>query len=159
MRKEDRSFFMEVAVKEAFKGIQNQNGGPFGAVITHNGKVIAKTHNRVISSKDPTAHAEILAIREASKFLDKFDLSDCEIFSTCEPCPMCLSAILWARIKKLYYGCTRNDAEDIGFDDRVIYEIIDIKKEKKLLKKIMIDRDKCLLPFIEWSKKQNKITY
>ena len=72
---------------------------------------------------------------------------------------MCLSAILWARIKKLYYGCTRNDAEDIGFDDRVIYEIIDIKKEKKLLKKTMIDRDKCLLPFIEWSKKQNKITY
>lgn len=159
MNNKERNFFMEVAVEEAFKGIRNNYGGPFGAVITKNGVIISKTHNRVISSKDPTAHAEILAIRETSKILNTFDLSDCEIYSTCEPCPMCLAGILWARIKTLYYGCTRDDAAEIGFDDRVIYEIIDIKKEKEHLKKIILNRERCLQPFKEWSEKTDTIIY
>ncbi|MGI6595504.1 MAG: nucleoside deaminase [Elusimicrobia bacterium] len=159
MNKQEKNAFMEAAVKEAFKGVRGNHGGPFGAVVVQNGIILARAHNKVVSSKDPTAHAEILAIRKTSKILNRFDLSDCEIYSSCEPCPMCLAAILWARIKKIYYGCTRDDAAAIGFDDRVIYEILDIKKEKKHLKKIMLNRERCLQPFKEWTDKTDRITY
>ena len=150
---------MKLAVDEALSGARKNEGGPFGAVVVKGGKLVSQAHNRVLKTGDPTAHAEILAIRKASKRLGRFDLSGCEIYSTCEPCPMCMAAILWSRIKKLYYGCTKEDAERIGFDDRRFYRVIDIKNDKKLLVKKQIDRKSCLAAFMEWDKKADKIIY
>ena len=150
---------MKIANEEAEKGMNANDGGPFGAVITKNGKIIAQGHNKVIRTNDPTAHAEITAIREATKKLGKFDLSDCEIYSSCEPCPMCLSAIHWAKMKKLYFGCTRKDAEEIGFDDKFIYDVIKGTAKKKQVKVINLDRKDCLVPFNDWMKKSNKVNY
>lgn len=150
---------MEIAVKEAFEGMRRNEGGPFGAVITKGGALLARTHNSVLHTNDPTAHAEILAIRQASLKLGRFDLSDCEIYSTCEPCPMCLASILWARIPVLYYGCTKDDAENIGFDDQKFYNVIEIKDAPSLLKKIQVNRDECLAPFKEWQEKTDKTIY
>ena len=119
---------MQEAIKEAKKGIAKKHGGPFGAVIVCKGKVIAKAHNTVLAS-DATSHAEINAIRKASKKLKRFDLSDCEIYSTCEPCPMCFYAIQWANIKKVFYGASSKDASKIGFRDKELYEILNGKKK------------------------------
>ena len=151
--------FMKIALKEAEKGMRTGEGGPFGAVIVKNGKIISKGHNEVIKTNDPTAHAEIVAIRKASKKLKRFDLSDCVIYSTCEPCPMCLSAILWAKIKKLYYICSKDDAAEIGFDDKYIYDVIKGKTKKSRLKKVRIDDNSCLELFKEWQNKPDKIEY
>ena len=123
MNKKKNEFF-NIAILEAEDGMKNNDGGPFGAVVVMDGKIIAQAHNEVISSNDPTAHAEIIAIRRASKKLGRFDLSDCELYSTCEPCPMCFSAIHWAKIKTLYFGCNNRDAAKIGFDDKFIYDVI-----------------------------------
>ena len=112
--------YMRIAIEEAEEGVRCDHGGPFGAVVVYNGKVIARGHNRVIATNDPTAHAEMEVIREAARKLGRFDLSDCEIYSSCEPCPMCFSAIHWAKMKNLYFGCSREDAADIGFDDNFI---------------------------------------
>ena len=150
---------MELALKEAIIGIKNKDGGPFGAVIVKEGKVISKAHNLVIKTNDPTAHAEINAIRKAAKKLKRFDLSDCEIYSSCEPCPMCFSAIHWAKMKKLYFGCTRKDAAKIGFDDKFIYDVLNGKSNKKQVTSIHINREKCLKLFKEWKEKENKIQY
>jgi guanine deaminase len=151
--------FMEVAVEEALGGLKKNDGGPFGAVIVKDGKIIAKGHNCVIKTNDPTQHAEMVAIRKASAKLKRFDLSDCEIYSSCEPCPMCFSAIHWAKIKNLYYGCTKEDAAKIGFDDKFIYDIIKgvSKKEQVAIKQI--NRDECLEPFKKWEDKEGKIRY
>lgn len=121
---------MQIAVEEAFEGMRKNDGGPFGAVIVRNGKIIAKGHNKVLGTNDPTAHAEITTIRKACRILKRFDLSDCEIYSSCEPCPMCFAAIHWAKMKKLSYGCTRKDAANIGFDDKFIYDVIQGKAKK-----------------------------
>ena len=112
---------------------------PFGAVIVKEGKIIAKGHNEVLGTNDPTAHAEIVVIRKASQKLDKFDLSDCEIYTTCEPCPMCMAAIMWARIEKIFYGCTAKDAQKIKFSDQDIYDYLKGKKIKQKLKKTQIN--------------------
>jgi guanine deaminase len=144
--------FMREAVKEAFKGVEQNHGGPFGAVIVREGKIIAKAHNEVIKNSDPTAHAEINAIKKASKKLGTFDLSGCEIYTTCMPCPMCLGAIKWANIKTLYYGATSKDADKIGFRDKEFYE-------KEFLELKNIDREECLKPFEAWSAKEDKILY
>ena len=109
--------FMEIAINEAKEGIISHDGGPFGAVVVKNGKVLASGHNRVLSSNDSTCHGEIDAIRKAESKLGTYDLSDCELYTTGEPCPMCLAAILWANIKKVYYGCELSDNEEIGFRD------------------------------------------
>jgi guanine deaminase len=151
--------FMRAAVKEAFIGVKKGHGGPFGAVITRKNKIIAKSHNMVTSLNDPTAHAEVIAIRRASKKLGRFNLSDCEIYSTCEPCPMCLSAIHWARIGKLYYGCTREDAERIGFDDNLLYLLLKGEKVNSPMKKEKTCREECLAVFMKWSAKKDKIPY
>lgn len=136
--------FMQIAIKEANNGLKNKSGGPFGAVIVKNKKVIAKAHNSVLKSNDPTAHAEINAIRIASKKLKRFDLNDCKIYTTCQPCPMCLSAIYWANIKEIYYGATANDAERIGFIDKKIYDILKGKSKTEInIKKI--NRKECLI--------------
>ena len=150
--------FMKIAVEEAGKGLKRNDGGPFGAVVVRNGKIISKAHNRVIKTNDPTAHAEINAIRKATKKLKRFDLSDCELYTSCEPCPMCLSAIYWAKMKKFYYGCTRKDAEKIGFDDKFIYDVLK-GKSKKSVKEIKLNRNECLKPFGIWEKKTNKVRY
>lgn len=151
--------FMSIAIEEAFNGIRNNHGGPFGAVVVRNNLIIAKAHNQVIKDNDPTAHAEILAIRSASHNLEKFDLSDCELYSSCEPCPMCFAAIYWSRIKKIYYGCTRDDAAGIGFDDKHIYDVIRNETDDKNIELIQTDRDLCLKIFREWEVKEDRIFY
>lgn len=136
--------WMEKAKLNAEIGIEKQEGGPFGAVIIdENGNLIANGNNKVFKEKDPTAHAEIVAIREACKKLNTHDLSKCILYTSCEPCPMCLSAIIWANIKTIYYGCTKEDAANIGFRDDEIYEFIK-GNNKEMLKEIKIDRENCI---------------
>lgn len=125
--------FMKEAVYEAKKGVLNKEGGPFGAVIVKNGKIIGKGHNQVVKLKDPTAHAEIQAIRDACKNIGSFDLSGCEMYITCEPCPMCFGAIHWARIERVYFAATREDAANIGFDDKFIWDVIEGKRKDNVL--------------------------
>ncbi len=144
--------FMLQAVKEAFSGVEHNHGGPFGAVIVKDGKIISKAHNQVIKNNDPTAHAEISAIKKASKKLGTFDLSGCEIYTTCMPCPMCLGAVKWANIKTVYYGATSKDADKIGFRDEEFYK-------KEILELKNIEREACLKPFKMWSEKEDKIIY
>ena len=151
--------YMRSAIRMAQKGMDLNEGGPFGAVIVRENEIIAKAYNRVIKTNDPTAHAEILAIRKASKKLGRFDLSDCEIYSTCEPCPMCLGAIIWAKIPSLYYGCTKEDADRIEFSDKMIYESFTGPPESKILKSIQIEQDACLHLFEAWVKKEDKVRY
>ncbi|MFW6137326.1 MAG: nucleoside deaminase [Candidatus Aminicenantaceae bacterium] len=151
--------FMDAALKEARLGMDNNEGGPFGAVVVRKGIIIAKAHNQVIKSNDPTAHAEVLAIRKASQKLGRFDLSDCEIYSVSEPCPMCFAAIHWAKIKKICFGCSRKDAAEIGFDDEYIYDVIKGKASKPRVETFQIDRDKCLALFKKWDRKTDKTPY
>jgi guanine deaminase len=151
--------FMGMAVKEAFKGMVGNEGGPFGAVLVKDSRVVARGHNRVVKTKDPTAHAEIVAIRRASKRLGRFDLSDCEIFSTCEPCPMCLAAIYWARIRRIYFGCTKEDAAKTGFADESIDAAIKGKLSARKLRMICMEREGCLKLFAAWEQKPDKVPY
>jgi len=150
---------MKQAVFQAFEGMRKNEGGPFGAVIVRNGEIIAQAHNEVLKTNDPTAHAEITAIRKASTLLSRFDLSDCEIYSTCEPCPMCFAAIHWAKMKKLTFGATREDAAKIGFDDQYIYDVIQGKAEKLQVAFFQDDHEECLKPFAEWKEKEDKKEY
>lgn len=150
--------YMSEAIKLSVDNIEN-DGGPFGAVIVKDGKIIAKGVNRVTSNNDPTAHAEVNAIREASKKLGSFDLSGCEIYSSCEPCPMCLGAIYWARLDKLYFANTKKDAKDIDFDDSFIYEELDLPIEKRKIPTKQLMREEALVAFKKWSSKEDKIEY
>jgi len=150
---------MSAAAAEARRGMDRNEGGPFGAVVVRDGRVIARGHNRVIKTHDPTAHAEVEAIRKASRKLGRFDLSDCFIVSTCEPCPMCLAAIYWAKIRRLYHACSNKDAARIGFDDRYIYQVLRGKIKRPRLKAIQTERDSCLPLFRAWSKKKDKTRY
>jgi guanine deaminase len=135
------------------------HGGPFGALIVSRGTVIARAHNEVLTSNDPTAHAEVLAIRRASAHLGRFDLSDCEIYSSCEPCPMCFAAVHWAKIRSLYFACTRKDAAEIGFDDDYIYRVIRGEAERLQVEVSEIDRGDGLLLFNEFLNLENKKLY
>ena len=139
--------FMKIANKNAEEGIKNNEGGPFGALIVDSlGKIISTGRNNVLETKDPTAHAEIEAIREACKKLNTYDLSGYTLYTTCEPCPMCLSAIIWANIKNVYYGCTRKDAAEIGFRDDMIYEYLK-GNNNEIVSLKELDRDECLKNF------------
>lgn len=150
--------FMKKAIENADNGITNNEGGPFGAVIvSKNGEIISNGNNKVLSQKDPTAHAEIVAIREACKKLNTYDLSDCILYTSCEPCPMCLSAIIWSNIKNVYYGCTKNDAGEIGFRDDIIYDYLK-GKNSDLINLEKVDRDECIKLFQKY-KEQNGIIY
>ena len=151
--------FMKKAVEEALEGIRKKEGGPFGAVIVKDGVIIAVGNNKVIATNDPTAHAEIVAIRRATEILGRFDLSDCEIYTTCEPCPMCYSAIHWAKIPVMYYGATRKDASDIGFDDKYLYDVLTGAIEDNKLKSKQIDIDECLEPFKLYDEDEDKTLY
>lgn len=150
--------FMQLAINEARDGIKNGDGGPFGAVVVRNGEVIASGHNHVLSRNDSTCHGEIDAIRKAEQKLSAFDLSGCEIYTTSEPCPMCLSAILWANISKVYYGCTLRDNEKIGFRDVKFDKIVvDSAAREELLEEH--DREACLEVFEEYNQKKDKVNY
>src|SRR3954468_13693922 len=122
---------MKEAIRISIEKMRGNHGGPFGAVVVRNGKVVGRGWNQVTSTNDPTAHAEICAIRDACKKLKTFQLDDCELYTSCEPCPMCLAAIYWARLKKIYFANTRQDAAEIGFDDDFIYQEIPLALEKR----------------------------
>ncbi|MBE9526116.1 MAG: nucleoside deaminase [Proteobacteria bacterium] len=149
--------WMKIAYEEAITGMSANHGGPFGAVIIKDNKVIAAAHNQVLKSKDPTAHAEINVIRKASKILNNFDLSDCTLYTTCQPCPMCLGAIFWARIKVVYYGATKADAAKGGFDDHRFYEMMAGKNNEVSLKQI--DHQENAELFQQWNKKTDAQQY
>lgn len=151
--------FMAIALEEAMEGIENDDGGPFGAVIVQDGVVISRAHNEVLRRNDPTAHAEILAIREASSILKRYDLSTCEIYSTSEPCPMCFAAIFWARIKRLVFGTTREDVAEIGFDDSLIYDVIRGEAELEQMELVNLDREGCREVLEEWRRKPGRRVY
>ena len=152
--------FMKIASEEAVAGARNNEGGPFGAVIVREGEVVARGHNEVLKNNDPTAHAEMVTIRRAAASLGRFDLSDCVLYTSCEPCPMCLSAIYWARIPTVFFGCTKEDAADIGFDDQAIYEYIRHPEQHQAeLCLISQDREECLRNFEEWRNKADKTMY
>ena len=148
--------FMEIAVDEAKDGILNHDGGPFGAVIVRDGEVIASGHNRVLSSNDSTCHGEIDAIRKAESKLGTYDLSGCELYTTGEPCPMCLAAILWANIEKVYYGCRLSDNEEIGFRDAEFDKMMGERSNVPEGFMEEKDRDLCLSIFEEYKKMETK---
>ena len=150
--------YMKMAIDCAKYGASHNEGGPFGAVITDKeGNIIAKSNNKVLANNDPTAHAEINVIREACKKLKTHDLSGYVLYSSCEPCPMCLSAIIWANIKEVYYACVRDDARKIGFRDDLIYNYLE-GKNRDLIYLKQIDREECVSLFEEYRKK-NKTIY
>lgn len=150
---------MKQAIKLSLDNMRKGAGGPFGAVVVQDGKVIGAGWNKVTSTNDPTAHAEVVAIREACQSLGNFDLSGAEIYTSCEPCPMCLSAIYWARIDKIYYANTRQDAADIDFDDAFIYQEIPKDLNDRKVPMVQCLHDEALTVFNEWKEKQDKITY
>ena len=150
--------YMEKAKQNAENGILKKEGGPFGAVIVDKeGNIISNGNNQVLKNNDPTAHAEIVAIREACKKLSSYDLKDYTLYTSCEPCPMCLSAIIWANIKEVYYGCTKEDAGKIGFRDDIIYDYLK-GKNKDLINLKQIDREECIKTFEEY-KNNNGVIY
>jgi guanine deaminase len=153
-----QEYFMREAIRLSDENI-DKNGGPFGAVIVKDGEIIATGVNSVASKNDPTAHAEVMAIREAAKKLNNFDLNGCEIYSSCEPCPMCLSAIYWARIDKLYFGNTKVDAQNIGFDDSFIYNELNLAPEKRKVTGIQILHNEAIAVFKKWQSFEGKIEY
>lgn len=155
---EKEKAFMKEAIDLSVESVRT-GGGPFGAVIVKDGKVIAKSSNSVTSDNDPTAHAEVNTIRAACKELDTFDLSGCEIYTSCEPCPMCFGAIYWARLDKIYYANTKADAKNIGFDDSFIYEEIELPHQKRKIPNIQLSRDEALKAFNEWDNKEDKVEY
>ena len=147
------------AIALANNGMNSNDGGPFGCVIVKNGEIIGEGNNNVTGSNDPTAHAEIVAIRNACKNLNSFQLDDCEIYTSCEPCPMCLGAIYWARPSKVFYACTREDAANIGFDDDFIYKELNLSMEKRSISMVQILQTKGLEVFKNWMIKIDKIKY
>jgi guanine deaminase len=151
--------FMSAAIDEATRGVEGQEGGPFGAVIVRHGVIIGRGHNRVLATNDPTAHAEVNAIREAAAFLKSYDLSECEIYTTCEPCPMCYGAIHWSRIGVIHRGATKEDAAAIGFDDLDIYADIAKAPEEREIIMDEVEREACLQVFRGWQQRDDRVIY
>ncbi|NBC02586.1 MAG: tRNA-specific adenosine deaminase [Bacteroidetes bacterium] len=151
--------FLDRAIELAEFGMEQNHGGPFGCVIVKNGVIIAEGHNRVTSDNDPTAHAEIVAIRKACDELNDFQLTDCDIYTSCEPCPMCIGAIYWARPNKVIYAATREDAAEAGFDDHFIYEELNVPPGDRNISMKSAERKKAVRVFEKWIKKEDKIDY
>lgn len=155
--------YMKIADELAKDNLKTNVGGPFGACVVKNGKIIGRGSNHVLAHNDPTAHAEVMAIRDACKNINSYDLSDCEIYTSCYPCPMCLSAIIWANIKKVYYGNTKEDAADIGFRDDFIYDFINKlangQEDNNTLKLAIMDRDETIKTFNDFKNKEDKTIY
>lgn len=154
----DRQFMFE-AIRLSMENMKAGKGGPFGAVVVKEGKIIAQGFNQVTSTNDPTAHAEVVAIRNACKTLGTFDLSDCELYTSCEPCPMCMASIYWARIPRVFYANTREDAADIGFDDAFIYEELKKPIEERHIEMKEMMRPEAQEAFKAWTEKDDKIRY
>lgn len=153
------SSFMEKAIQVALKNVITNQGGPFGAIVVKDGKIIGTGRNEVTASNDPTAHAEMQAIRAACQYLNDFQLIDCEIYTSCEPCPMCIGAIYWARPKSVYYACTKEDAAKIGFDDQFIYEQLSLPMDQRNITMKQISTKQSELPFQTWEKSKDKRQY
>ncbi len=151
--------YLKMAGELGLRGVENDEGGPFGCVIVKDGKVIGKGNNRVTSTNDPTAHAEIQAIREACEHLGSHQLTGCILYSSCEPCPMCLGAIYWARPDKVFYAATREDAAASGFDDHFIYEEIALAPDERSIEFRQLGREEALKAFKAWNEKEDKIEY
>ncbi len=156
---EKDKYFMRRAIALSRKGMLSNDGGPFGAVIVKNGEIIAEGNNCVTSSNDPTAHAEVVAIRNACKKLNTYQLEGCSIYTSCEPCPMCLGAIYWARADKLFYACTKKDAARIGFDDEFIYQEISLDMKDRSINFIQLLNGEGNEVFAEWEAKIDKMEY
>jgi guanine deaminase len=157
--KKQHEKFMRLAIQLSEQNVSRSMGGPFGAVVVKEGKIIAKSANKVTTTNDPTAHAEVSAIRLACKKLKTFDLSGCVIYTSCEPCPMCLSAVYWARIERIYYANTKVDAANIGFDDQFIYEEIEKQMSERKLPIQQLLRDEALQAFKLWEHSPMRISY
>lgn len=153
------NYFMQRAIKLAEKGMNSHSGGPFGAVIVKDDKIIAEGYNKVTSTNDPTAHAEIVVIRKACKKLKSFQLEGCTIYTSCEPCPMCLGAIYWARPKAVFFACNRQDAANINFDDQFIYDEFEKKMDDRQIKFNQLMRKEALFVFKEWKDKKDITKY
>lgn len=151
--------FMSRAIQLAMECVQSGRGGPFGAVIVKDNVILAEGGNRVTSTNDPTAHAEMVAIRQACAKLGVFELSDCELYSSCEPCPMCLGAIYWARLQRVYFASTAHDAAEIGFDDSLIYRELALPYSQRKISAIQIMREEALAAFRAWANKADKTAY
>ena len=151
--------FMREAIRLSIQMMRRGQGGPFGAVVVRRGKIVGRGSNQVTSTNDPTAHAEIVAIRAACKRLKTFQLDDCDLYTSCEPCPMCLSAIYWARLGHVFYGNTRQDAARIAFDDDLIYREVALPIGKRTLKMKQLLHDEALAAFVEWQQKTDKVLY
>ena len=156
---EQQKKFMQEAIQLAAQNVHGINGGPFGAVVVKDGRIIGRGTNQVTRSNDPTAHAEITAIREACKTLDTFDLEGCELYSSCEPCPMCLGSIYWANISKLYYASTKEDAAKADFDDSHIYEEFSLPRQDRRIPSIQLMREEAVMVFEKWIASEDKIPY
>ncbi len=154
-----KSAFMGEAIRISIQKMHANQGGPFGAVVVRKGKIVGRGWNQVTSSNDPTAHAEVSAIRDACRKLKTFQLDDCELYTSCEPCPMCLSAIYWARLRRVYFGNTRKDAAKIGFDDDFIYQQVSLPIARRKIPMKPFLRAKALSAFVEWENKADKIRY
>ena len=155
----DHEIFMNEAIQLAIDGMNANEGGPFRCVVVKEGKIIGRGNNKVTSTNDPTAHAEVTAIRDACKHLNSFQLEGCTIYTSCEPCPMCLGAIYWARPDKVYFGCNHTDAAKIGFDDAFIYKEIDLEYDKRSIEFQQISSENALKAFKKWSEKEDKTAY
>jgi guanine deaminase len=156
---EEQKFLMRKAIELSRSGMEAGKGGPFGCVIAKNGKIIGQGSNSVLETNDPTAHAEIVAIRDACRNLNSFQLEGCEIFASCEPCPMCLGAIYWARPSKVFFANTKKDAAFAGFDDEFIYGELELENEKRKIPFFQIMQDEAFKVFQDWISKGNKILY
>lgn len=154
-----KDVFMKEAIRLSLENMREWKWGPFGCVIVKDWKIVGRGANHVSSENDPTAHAEIVAIRDACKNLWSFQLDDCEIYTSCEPCPMCFGAIYWARPKVVYYANTKKDAAGIGFDDDFIYEELEKKLEERKIPMYELDKTEAIKVFEEWAEKQDKIEY
>ncbi|MBX7169662.1 MAG: nucleoside deaminase [Pyrinomonadaceae bacterium] len=151
--------FMRRAIELAQNGLDSNEGGPFGCIVVKNGEIVGEGNNCVTSTNDPTAHAEVVAIRNACQTLNSFQLEDCVVYTSCEPCPMCLGAIYWARPKQIFFACTREDAANVGFDDDFIYEEIVLPIEQRRIKTNFLLREEGLVVFDSWAKKIDKTEY
>jgi tRNA(Arg) A34 adenosine deaminase TadA len=150
---------MEKAIGLALENVRQGRGGPFAALVVKDGRLVGSGTNLVTATNDPTAHAELVAIREACRALGSFQLTGCEIYTTCEPCPMCMGAIYWARPAKLYYASTRGDAARIGFDDAYIYEQLRLPAGERAIPTAQVLREKALAAFAEWERKRDRVMY
>ena len=156
---ENQKKFMREAIRLSIENVQSGNGGPFGTVIVKNGNIIASGVNKVTQSNDPTAHAEIVAIRSACETLGTYQLVGCEIYCSCEPCPMCLGAIYWARPDRIYFANTKEDAADINFDDNFIYNELDVSISQRKLPTTQLLRDEAQMAFTQWRESTAKTEY